>query len=97
MTHCTTKTIKDAYRRFNDSATMYLYQCYDMPSMAKTNAFNYCMDLFNKYNGTKFRIIGYNTMQFSFGFIGSIGNDKAFFYITKDYDRYILLDEIDKF
>lgn len=95
MTHCTTKTIKDAYARFLNSDLYTLRHCYNRPSENKQRAFDYCVDLWRKYDGQQARIIGYNTTQFSFGFIGSFdGNRPAFFYVTRDYDRYIYLDEI---
>ena len=94
MTHTTAKCIKNAYQIFLKSDLFTLSQCYTTASTAKHRAFNYCLDLVMRYNATKYRILGYNCMMFSFGFVGEINGKPAFFYITKDYDRYIYLDEM---
>lgn len=96
MTHSTTQQVKTAYCHYLNSRLYTLRDCYERPSYNKERAFDYCLELVQKYNGRQPRIIGYNTMQFSFGFIGSYdGNKPAFFYITRDYDRYINLDELE--
>lgn len=64
-----------------------LYQAYEKPSRAKENAIEYCRKLCDRFSGYDFRIIGHNCMTFSVGFWGVIDGHKAFFYITKDYDR----------
>lgn len=92
MTKCTSKQIKNAYKQFLKSCNYSLYDCYGNFSRAKENAFKYCLNLVNKYNGIHYKIIGFNSMQFSFGFVGEIDGQKAFFYITKDYDRFIPLN-----
>lgn len=94
MTHTKNKTIKEAYNRYLKSDICFLWECYGHCSRAKENAFEYCRGLVGKYNGGRGAIIGYNTNTFSYGFIGYIDNREAFFYITKDYDRYIFIDEI---
>lgn len=66
-----------------------LYQCYDRPSQAKQNAFEYCLELVRALGGENYGIIGYNCNAFSFGF--TFTNDygvECFAYITKDYNRY---------
>lgn len=104
MKHCTTRKIKDMaifYLSNYDNLNRTLDEEYKTYSRQKENAFEYCINLVNKYYGYKPRILGSNTSKFSFGFIGLIENEKtgkqesAFFYITKSYDRYILLKEID--
>ena len=94
MTHTRTQQLKRAFYAHAISDKTSLFQCYDDPSNAKHIAFDYCLRLEEKYNGYYGKIISYNTFGFSFGFIGEINNRPAFFYITKDYDRYIYLDEI---
>lgn len=75
----------------------YLWQVYGNYSRAKEKAFDYCLELVNKYKGRNFRILGANTCTFSFGFIGFVPNEntgeleESFIYITRDYDRYIPL------
>ena len=95
MTHTTTKNIKNAHNQYYKSNLYTLYDCYTNHSHNKKQAFDYCRALMNKYNGRQGRIIGYNCMVFSYGFIGTINNRPAFFYITKDYDRYIYIDELE--
>lgn len=96
MTHNNTKTMRNAYEQFNNSSIFDLDQCYYNFSRAKAQAYDYCIELFNRYNGVKFRITGYNSMIFSVGFIGEINGKKAFFYITPHHDRYIYIEELEK-
>lgn len=96
MTKCNNQTIKNAYDRWVNSSLNTLRDCYNNYSVHKENAYNYCWELFRKYNGDVFGIISYNSMVFSVGFTGEIDGKKAFFYITRDYDRYIYLEELDK-
>jgi hypothetical protein len=95
MTHTTTKNIKNAYNQYKRSHTTELWQCYDRFSYNKERAMEYCKKLVAKYNGYTGKIIGHNCMVFSFGFVGEYDNRPAFFYITRDYDRYIYLDELE--
>lgn len=98
MKHTKTKVMKNAFESYNISIGYYGYRrlnnCYDTHSIYKSRAEQYCLDLLRQYNGEGFTIIGHNCMTFSVGFIGEIENRKAFFYITRDYDRYIFLDEL---
>lgn len=96
MTHCKNTQIKRAYIEFNHIGPCRLSDCYNRYSEAKEAAYDYCLDLVNRYNGGwSYRIISYNTTMFTFGFIGEIDGKPAFFYITRDYDRYIYLDELE--
>ena len=94
MTHTTNKAIKDAYNRYLNSELYTVYGCYVRPSYAKCKAFDKCLDIYRINNGRQPRIISHNTTQFTFGFIGFVGDKQAFFYITKDNSRYIYLDEL---
>lgn len=94
MTHTTQKAIKTAYNEYLKSDRYFLTDCYDRMSEAKRNAWRYCEKLFIDYGSGIIKILGFNTFQFSVGFVGWMGDRKAFFYITRDYDRYIYLDEI---
>ena len=89
------RLMKDAYKRYKWSSDYTLRDCYDRPSYAKENAFNYCRELVNDYQGRQGRIISYNLFQFTYGFIGKINGKDAFFYITKEYDRYIYLEDLE--
>lgn len=94
MTHANTQTLRDAYHRYTKSHTYTLEQAYTNHSRAKQYAWDYCRELEHKYNGYNLKIIGFNSQTFSVGFIGKIGDKDAFFYITRDYDRFILIEEI---
>ena len=95
MTHAPTQQIKQAYRNYCRSYNYDLYDCYEQPSRAKREAMDYCARLMEENNGKALKIIGYNTMTFSVGFIGVIDGKEAFIYITKSYDRYIYMNEME--
>lgn len=95
MTHTTNKTIKGAYEKYERSRLYTLDDCYSSYSAAKENAMDYCVNLFIDHDGAEMKIIGYNSMTFSVGFMGIVDGKSAFIYITKDYDRYIFLDELE--
>lgn len=94
MKHTNTAQIKRAYCEYLKSPNWRLWHCYERYSESKEAAYEYCLDLVHRYNGGTYRIIGFNSMTFSFGFVGEINGKEAFFYITKSYDRFIYLDEI---
>lgn len=100
MLHTNTKNIKNQFERYSKSTTYNLQDCYTNFSHRKNMAMKYCIDLMEKYNGYGLKIIGYNSQCFSVGFIANIPDEKtgeikkAFCYITRDYDRYIFMDEI---
>lgn len=96
MTHCKTKQIKLAHQQYKKSNSWELFHCYDNYSYNKEKAMDYCKELMSKYDGFGLYIIGHNSMTFSVGFYGKIDGKKAFFYITKNYDRYIYTDELDE-
>ena len=96
MTHAKTQALKRAYISYLASTYRSLNDCYVNASGEKHTAFDYCLHLENKYNGENLKIISFNTFSFSVGFVGFINDRKAFFYITRDHDRYIYLDEIAK-
>lgn len=95
MTHTRTQQIKNAFEDYNRSRLYDLFDCYERPSRAKENAMEYCKTLCHQYSGRALKIIGYNTMTFSVGFIGTVDDRPAFIYITKTYDRYIFIDEME--
>jgi hypothetical protein len=95
MIHCSKKIMRQAYEDWTTSNIYSLRDCYETFSRAKRNAFDYCISLGDKYNANDYiKIIKYNTMAFSVGFVGEIDGKQAFFYITRDYDRYIFIDEL---
>lgn len=94
MTYTKSKIIKSAYQQFLSSQKTQLSDCYANPTKAKREAFDRCIRLCYLHNYDRYRILGYNTNTFSFGFTGLLGNKPAFFYITKEYDRCIFLDEL---
>lgn len=52
---------------YNRSRNYSLSDCYDRPSTAKTWAEYYCRQQMQQEEGTGFKIVGYNCMQFSAG------------------------------
>lgn len=86
------KQMQSAYKQYLWSSKTQLFDCYDNPSRAKFNAYDYCLSLFREYNGSDFRIIGYNTFGFSVGFMFEKDGKKCLAYITKDHDRYFEID-----
>lgn len=92
MVQCKRKFMYEKMREYKQSKLYNLYSCYNKVSDSKEIAYEYCLRLMDKYNGTDLRIIGYNTFVFSAGFIGEYEGRKAFFYITADYDRYMYID-----
>lgn len=99
MTHANNHAIRSVYDRyFRYDHPHTLNECYNNPSYAKQNAFEYCLALHQKYNGNyNYVILGYNSMSFSFAFIGKHpeNNRDIFVYITKDYDRFAYIDELE--
>ena len=69
---------------------------YNNYSSAKKRAYWYCEDLMKDHDGSGLLIIHHCCMTFSVGFIGYINGLKHFFYITRDYDRALPLEKIDK-
>ena len=71
-----------------------LYDCYTSVSSAKLKAEERCMRLMYELQGYDFKIIGYNSMQFSAGFIYELDGKEVFMYITKTYDRSYLVADL---
>ena len=84
--------MKNAYNHYNNSYNYNLNDVYGNFSGNKQRAFNYCVDLMDKYNGTNGKIIGYNSNVFSYGFEIEKDNKKYFAYITKTYNRICQID-----
>lgn len=69
-----------------------LWDVYESYSKEKEKTFDYCMELFKKYDGSMFRIIGHNKTAFSVGFYGIDEDDNlCFFYITRWYDYKVVI------
>ena len=96
MIFTTNKTIKGAYESYKRSYDYSLDEVYGSYSNAKARAWNYCTDLMREYDGAGIKVIGHNCMTFSVGFIGYVDGLKHFFYITRDYDRAMPLEKLDK-
>lgn len=93
MTLCNSTQIKRAYNEFlKGYGYTSLFECYARPSSAKVQAYEYCNRMYRLYDGSDFRILSYNTFNFTVGFVGTINGKKAFFYITSTYDRYMYID-----
>lgn len=86
------KQMQGAINSHKMSNTYSLSDCYNSYSYAKERAYNYCRNLYNEYNGYDFKIISYNTNQFSVGFYCDFDDKTNFVYITKSYDRMCAVD-----
>lgn len=91
-----TKTIRNAYEGYLRSIDYHgyrdLWDCYARPSYAKERAYEYCENLRAQYNGHSATVTGFNCMMFTYCFIGEYEGKQAFFWITKDNDRCMILD-----
>lgn len=94
MTHTNSTAIRNAYSAYLRSDMTDIYHAYAKPSTAKFNAWLYCHNLMMEADGRCLRVIGYNTCTFSAGFIGTVDGKMAFVWITKTYERYAYLDEL---
>ena len=68
---------------------IYLHDVYEKYSDAKQYAYDYCRDLFCKYNGRDFAISSHNSMMFTvnFYFMHPETGELMFARITKDYNH----------
>ena len=66
-----------------------LYQCYDKPSFAKINIYDFWYDYFSKNGAKDFNhgIVSYNCMQFTYGGYIEYNNQLYYAHITKAYNR----------
>ena len=93
MKYQNTKQLRNAYKDYLLSTKTSLFDCYERPSKHKWDALDYCKGLCDELNGDSLRIISYNTNVFSVGFIFVNEEGKnVFAYITRDNNRYMLLD-----
>ena len=85
--------MNNVYLRMRNTNDLYLDDVYGKYSNNKVRAYNYCMQLMNENDGYYPRIISHNIFTFSFAFLFCHENRLAVSYITKDYDRWMYLDE----
>ena len=55
--------------RYDNSKLYTLYHAYTRPSTAKERAWNYCIELMEKYNGYGLKVLSYNTFMFTAAFL----------------------------
>lgn len=73
--------------RYSNSTLYGLYYAYENPSVAKQNAWDYCVNLMDKYNGYGLRVVSYNTFMFTAAFLFLDENGVVnMMYITPNYD-----------
>lgn len=94
MTHTKNRQIKRAFEDWKKATATELWHVYGRFSQAKVNAMEYCKSLMEKHNGYGLRIVSHNLNVFTVGFLGEIDGKEAFFYITRDYDRFATVDEL---
>lgn len=93
-----TEVLRRAYNSYCMSSDRTLSDAYGSYSKAKSNAYDYCVGLMEKFNSDDLRIIGHNTYMFSAGFTFDVLDSetyevkKAFCYITPSHDKFMLLD-----
>lgn len=84
----------------HDRATAFeLSDVYGRCSYQKEHAWNYCYNLYRKLQGWDFKIISFNTFQFSVGFYfySTELHNICFAYITKAHDRFCQLYDYDDY
>ena len=86
------KQFRGVYKSYKWSDMYDLDDLYINASIYKHRAYNYCRELYSKYNGYDFKIIGGNCMSFSVGFKFIENGIEYFAYITRDYNRKIAID-----
>lgn len=79
------------YKWYQQSDMRSLADAYGRYSQAKANAWRYCEDLCERYNGTNLKVISNNCHKFTAGFEFMCPSTGVvmFMYITKDYDTIV--------
>ena len=86
------KRYSEVYNSYLKSWYRNLWDIYNHFSQAKQEAYNYCLELCDKYNGYDLKIIGGNTSTFSVGFKCLVDGVENFVYITRDYDKIMKIE-----
>ena len=89
-----TKVAQQKIENYRRATATELWDVYGSFSKGKVNAYKYCKELQEEYNGYDFRICGANSHQFSAGFLYRDGDGiEHLMYITKSQNHDIRLDE----
>ena len=64
-----TRKADELIRNYNYSKTITLWEAYGRPSYAKEKAYDYCLNLKEKFNGYAGCITTFNTNIFTYGFL----------------------------
>lgn len=83
---------REHYDLWERSTATELYHVYGRYSEYKISAMQYCRDMCRNFDGHFVRILSHNSNVFSVGFIFQDAEHTYFAYITRDYDRYCILD-----
>jgi hypothetical protein len=85
------RTAKANITAYNNSTAYGLYDVYDSFSQAKSQAWDYCKELCNKYNGYALKVVSFNTFMFTAGFEFVDENTGVVMYmhITPNYDTAV--------
>lgn len=86
--------IKNAYQRWTQSTDSTLAAVYKNYSGAKYMAYNYCINLMNKYNGYGLKILGHNRNFYSVGFMATVDGVPVFCFITHANDYFIPVENL---
>lgn len=89
----TTRSNADAriISRYDISEDYSLDSVYKSYSKNKSLAWDYCIELMEKYNGHGLKVISHNLTMFTAGFIYETYDGEYLMYITKSADRPIKL------
>ena len=84
------RVAKQHIEAYNNTHHYHLWDCYTNYSRNKEQAFKRCEELCDSLKGWGLRILSYNTMQFTVGFLFMDTQTGVirFAYITRDYDRF---------
>lgn len=97
MKKATKSTMQKFYNQFKRSENTILTHCYTNYSQAKERAFDYCKRKGFEWYADRERIISHNCNVFTYAFTGlhPETGECVFVVITRDYDRWIPLAELD--
>lgn len=68
----------------------HLGECCNNPSYAKRKAMNACFAIKYELDGMCGKIVSYNTMQFTYGFLVPLGNGKTELHIITKDNHYVM-------
>ena len=85
------RVAQDNISRWRQSNWTEIYDAYDSFSKGKVNAWKYCKNLCEQYNGSNLKVISRNCHKFTAGFeyVDKETGEIRFMYISKDYNQSV--------